>query len=221
MATLLTISNRLPHEYFLTTGNGESNAGSKGLPYETGSYDAALNSAGIENANVMVYTSVVPPSAKKIPKDKALSRIKWGQVLECIKAETNGLKGETISAGVMITKVYNKKKEYMGGFACEYSGSGNKKEIEESLLHSVKDMIERRGYGKLGPSTKVYKDNVTSKGYIIHPGAEFIWESMQVTKHAGSVLAAICFMSFNVDVLNSSEGPNTYRPTKNKTRKRR
>jgi len=38
---MLILGNRIPYEYFITKGKGESNAGSAGLPYETGSYDAA------------------------------------------------------------------------------------------------------------------------------------------------------------------------------------
>jgi len=82
----MIISNRLPYEYFVTTGRGQSDAGSKGLPFETGSYDAALNDAGIENANIMVYSSVIPTEAKEISKEEGLGRIKWGQVIESIKA---------------------------------------------------------------------------------------------------------------------------------------
>jgi len=62
------IGNRIPFEYFLTKGKGESDAYSQGLPYETGSYDDALNNAGIENTNVIEYTSVIPTEAKKISK---------------------------------------------------------------------------------------------------------------------------------------------------------
>ena len=50
---MLILGNRVPYEYFITKGKGESSAGSEGLPYETGSYDAALNIAGIENTNVI------------------------------------------------------------------------------------------------------------------------------------------------------------------------
>ena len=128
----------------------------------------------------MVYTSVIPTCAKKIPKSRGLSQIKWGQVLECIMAKANGRKGELIAAGIMITKVYNKNKKYLGGFACEYSGHGTKKDAERSLLESVAGMIERRGYGKLSDNAKVYHNNVTSKGYIIHPGADFIFDSMKI-----------------------------------------
>ncbi len=54
---MLILGNRVPYEYFITKGKGESNVGSDGLPYETGSYDAALFEAGIQNTNVIEYTS--------------------------------------------------------------------------------------------------------------------------------------------------------------------
>ena len=68
MTKFAIVGNRVPHKYFLTTGKGESDAGSKFLPAETGSYDAALNDAGIEDANVIKYTSVMPTEAKEISR---------------------------------------------------------------------------------------------------------------------------------------------------------
>ena len=66
------LGNRVPYEYFITQGKGESDVGSKGFPYETGSYDAALFNAGIQNANVIEYTSVMPTESKEISKVKNL-----------------------------------------------------------------------------------------------------------------------------------------------------
>jgi hypothetical protein len=48
------IGCRIPKDYFWVIGWGESDVG-----IETGSYDAALTMAGIENFNVMLYTSVL------------------------------------------------------------------------------------------------------------------------------------------------------------------
>ena len=90
----LILGNRVPYEYFITSGSGESNVGSDGLPYETGSYDEALTKAGIQNANIIEYTSVIPTQAKQISKEEGLKRLQWGEVLECIKAQTNGEKGK-------------------------------------------------------------------------------------------------------------------------------
>lgn len=42
---MLILGNRFAYEYFITKGKGESDADSKFLPYETGSYDAALYEA--------------------------------------------------------------------------------------------------------------------------------------------------------------------------------
>ena len=72
---MIILGNRVPYEYFITKGRGESNAGSEGLPYETGSYDAALFEAGIHNANVIEYTSVMPTDSKQISKEEELPKI--------------------------------------------------------------------------------------------------------------------------------------------------
>ena len=205
------LGNRIPYEYFITKGKGESNAGSKFLPYETGSYDAALNEAGIQNANIVEYTSVMPTESKEITKEEGLKRIQWGEVLECIKAQANGKKGSTISAAIMITTIHDPKGKYLGGFACEYSGSESRKSIETSLEKSIEGMIERRGYGIVNTGMKMYHDNITDKGYKIHPGKIFEYESLDIKKQHGSVLTAICFVSHKYPTLS----------TLNKTRKNR
>ena len=221
---MIILGNRVPYEYFMTKGNGESDAGSEGLPYETGSYDAALFEAGIQNANVIEYTSVMPTESKQISKEEGLKRLQWGEVLECIKAQSNGKKGSKISAAVMTTSVIDPKGKYLGGFAVEYSGSGTKEDAEASLAESVTGIIERRGYGKLkgGGNLEMYKDNVTDNGYKIHPGAIFEYENLKVTKKHGSVFTAICFVSYKFPTLNKSSANGTRmkrRRTKSKSSK--
>jgi arginine decarboxylase len=198
------LGNRIPYEYFITTGKGESNAGSEGLPYETGSYDAALNDAGIQNANIIEYTSVLPTEAKQLSVKEGLSRIKWGEVLETIKAQSNGSRNAQISAAVMITTVHDPSGKYYGGFACEYSGAGNKKEAEDSLLFSISDMILRRGYGKIIGTPKLYTNLKTDKHFTIHAGKEFVYDSLHVSKDHGTVFALICFVSHKYPILSAS-----------------
>lgn len=199
------LGNRIPHEYFLTMGKGESEAGSAGLPYETGSYDAALNNAGIEDTNVIEYTSVIPTEAIEIPRAEGLNRLHWGEVLECIKAQSNGKRGSTVSAAVMTTTIVDPQGKYLGGFACEYSGSGNKKDAEDSLALSISGMIERRGYGKINSTAILYKDNITDSGYKIHPGKIFVFDTLHVTKEHGSVFVAICFVSYKYPILSKTK----------------
>lgn len=191
----MILGNRIPYEYFATTGKGESEAGSEGLKYETGSYDAALANAGIEDCNVIEYTSVIPTGAKQISKEEGLKRLRWGEVMECIKAQANGDKGDFISAAVMTTDVYNEKNKYLGGFALEYSGGGKKEAVVNSLSLSLKGLIERRGYGKIEDTVKIFEKNKTSKGYTLYPGKIFVYDSMQVKEEHGTVFAALCWVS--------------------------
>ena len=193
---MIILGNRVPYEYFITTGKGQSAAGSEGLPYETGSYDAALNDAGIQNTNVIEYTSVMPTEAKEISKEEGIKRIQWGEVLECIKAQSNGKKGSKVSAAVMTTTITDPKGKYLGGFACEYSGSGTRKDAEASLSQSIAGMIKRRGYGNIKGELQIYKDNKTDTGFIIHPGKIFVYEHMDVVEEHGTVFAVICFVSY-------------------------
>ena len=203
----IVLGNRVPYEYFLTKGKGESDAGSAGLPYETGSYDAALNEAGIENANVIEYTSVIPPAAKEISKAEGLKRLQWGEVLECIKAQANGKRGEQLSAAVMTTTITDPRGRYLGGFACEYSGAGTRAEAEASLSLSIAGMIKRRGFGQIRGPAKLYKKNKTDTGYIIHPGKIFHYETLKVAKEHGSVFTAICFVSYRFPLLREEISP--------------
>jgi len=201
---MLILGNRIPYEYFITKGKGQSDAGSEGLPYETGSYDDALNDAGIQNTNVIEYTSVIPIEAKEISREEGLKRINWGEVLETIKAQSNGRKGSKISAAVMTTTITDPKGKYLGGFACEYSGSGTKKEAEKSLAESISGMIQRRGYGNIKGETTLYKDNITNTGYKIYPGKIFEYEYLEVNNAHGSVFVAICFVSYKYPTLTKS-----------------
>lgn len=205
------LGNRIPYEYFITKGKGESNAGSEGLPYETGSYDDALNNAGIENCNVIEYTSVIPTQAKEISREEGIKRLQWGEVLECIKAQANGRRGQKISAAVITTSITDPKGRYLGGFACEYSGNGTKEQAEESLGDSITGMIKRRGYGSIQGKITLYKDNITDKGYKIHPGNKFEYDYLDVKEEHGSVFVAICFVSYRY--------PNLVKNKKSKTMK--
>jgi pyruvoyl-dependent arginine decarboxylase len=205
----IILGNRVPYEYFITSGSGGSDAGSKGLPYETGSYDEALTKAGIQNANIIEYTSVIPTRAKEIKKEDGLKRIQWGEVLECIKAQANGGKGEFISSAVMTTDVYDPNGKFLGGFACEYSGNGTKKEAEKSLEASIDGIIERRNFGVTKGGGKMYQDNITDKGYKYHPGKIFVYEGLDIKEHHGTVLTAICFVSYKYPQLSLRGGRKT------------
>ena len=207
----MILGNRIPYEYFATSGKGESEAGSEGLKYETGSYDAALTDAGIEDCNIIEYTSVIPTHAKLISREEGIKRINWGEAMECIKAQANGDKGQFISTAVLTTDVFDHNNKYLGGFALEYSGSGSKEQAINSLSASLKGLIERRGYGLINNKVEMFKDNITSKNYRLYPGKIFIYDSLTVKKEHGTVFCALCWVSHKYPQLSN----------KTKTKKRR
>ncbi len=132
------IGCRIPRDYFWVIGWGESDVG-----IETGSYDAALTMAGIENFNVMLYTSVLPPEATELPH---LPDIHHGSVLEGIIAVQHADRpGTRITAGLLLAKVFRKSDEsYLGGFACEYAANGSIEEAEANLREAMLELFARR-----------------------------------------------------------------------------
>jgi arginine decarboxylase len=133
----LEIGCRIPKDYFWVIGWGESDVG-----IETGSYDAALTMAGIENYNVVLYTSVLPPEAVEL---EHLPEIHHGSVLEGIMAVQHTDKpGTRITAGLLLAKVYRKSGSYLGGFACEYSANGSVEEAEANLHEAMEGLFKRR-----------------------------------------------------------------------------
>lgn len=112
---------RVPTAYIATTGIGQSDEGLPPDPYETFSYDLALQEAGIENFNVIYYTSVLPPESYEIPLEEAKKYFHHGAVLESIMAKAGGVQGDTVAAGV--GRIWAKDPatgKKIGGFAAEY-----------------------------------------------------------------------------------------------------
>ena len=58
----ILIGNRIPKDYFITKGIGESD-----ITTHAGSFHLALKEAGIETANIVTYSSIMPSIAIKKP----------------------------------------------------------------------------------------------------------------------------------------------------------
>src|ERR1700722_18497289 len=176
----IEIGSRIPREYFWVIGWGESDVG-----IETGSYDAALHMAGIENYNVMLYTSVLPPEAVELSH---LPDTHHGSVLEGIIAIQHTDKpGTRITAGVLLAKVFrNSGGGYLGGFACEYAGNGSMEEAEANLQQAMQQLFARR-----------YK----AKSYKLEFGKSVV-RTFMPEKRFGTILVGIGFSSYLVPILN-------------------
>ncbi len=70
----ILIGNRVPYQYFLSKGYGESNTGGGSDPWEASSYDIALTMAGIQNFNMIKYSSILPGEAKELSRSTALKK---------------------------------------------------------------------------------------------------------------------------------------------------
>ena len=154
-----------------------------------GSYDAALHMAGIENFNVMLYTSVLPPEATELPH---LPDIHHGSVLEGIIAvQHTDQPGTRITAGVLLAKVFRKSDDsYLGGFACQYAGNGSVEDAEANLMEAMQQLFARR-----------YKTNL----YRLEFGKSVV-KTFSPERTFGTILVGIGFASYLVPVLKSEVG---------------
>ncbi len=170
----LEVGCRIPRNYFWVIGWGESDVG-----IETGSYDAALTMAGIENFNVMLYTSVLPPEAVELPH---LPDIHHGSVLEGIIAiQHSDRPGTRITAGLLLARVFRRSDgSYLGGLACEYAGNGSVDEAHANLQQAMDGLFARR-----------YSQTL----YTIEPGKSVV-RTFTPKQSFGTVLIGIGFSSY-------------------------
>lgn len=140
------IGNMIPKDYVVTKGFGDTDLGSGNKnPWETGSFDMACVMAGIENFNIVQYTSILPPEATEIPIEQARRLYHPGAVMGTIMAQVNGFKGEHICAGVGRIQVRrNYDGLHIAGYAAEYMGNGNEQEAKRSLRESLINVVFRR-----------------------------------------------------------------------------
>jgi arginine decarboxylase len=173
------IGCRIPKDYFWVIGWGESDVG-----IETGSYDAALHMAGIENYNVVLYTSVLPPEAVELQQ---LPEIHHGSVLEGIIAIQHTDKpGTRITAGLLLAKVHHiSDGSYLGAFACEYAGNGSVEEAHTNLHEAMQQLFARR---------------YQSRFYRLEFGKSVV-RTFTPEKSFGTILVGIGFASYLAPVL--------------------
>jgi len=166
----MLIGNRIPYEYFITSGIGESD-----ITIHAGSFDQALKDAGIHNANIITYSSIMPKKARKVEKRE----LKFGSVAETIMAVANGEKGQRVTAGLIIGWVYDSKNNKIGGLVAEYHGNDEEEKAKETLMRSIKEMFESRF-----PSDYQLKD------------MEIYTRSFVPKKKYGTAIVAIVFVSY-------------------------
>ncbi|MFH2028554.1 MAG: pyruvoyl-dependent arginine decarboxylase [Nanoarchaeota archaeon] len=164
--------NRIPKDFFITKGKGESE-----ITIHAGSYHLALRDAGIEMCNIMTYSSILPKIANIVERP---NRLVHGSVMETIMAVSNSNKGERATAAIIFGWLYDKKtnKKY-GGLVCEYNGPKEEAKAITELKQSLNELY-----------TNGYSEKYNLKNINI------ISQSLVPKKRYGTSIVALCFTNY-------------------------
>ncbi|MBN1687105.1 MAG: pyruvoyl-dependent arginine decarboxylase [Spirochaetales bacterium] len=175
------IGHRIPREYFITRGCGESD-----VTVHAGSYHLALRAAGIEMCNIITYSSILPACAVEVEKP---ARLIHGAVMETIMANATSSRGRRATAGLIYAWLYRRDTgEKYGGFVCECNGRMSKLKAEKQLLASL-DELYRNGYEEEFELRDI----------------RTIVESFVPRKRFGSALVALCVLNHFVPILGPAD----------------
>ncbi|MDA0990003.1 MAG: arginine decarboxylase [Verrucomicrobia bacterium] len=170
--TSLVTGNRVPRDYFIAKGAGESD-----ITVHAGSYHLALRQAGIERCNIMTYSSILPGIARKIrrPKDPV-----HGSVMDTIMAVANGHRGEVTTAGLGCAWLYSRASgERYGGLVCEHQGAYSETAIRKKLMLSLQELY-----------VNGFEEEYEMRGMTRHV------VSFVPKKEFGTALVSICFTNY-------------------------
>jgi arginine decarboxylase len=202
-----TFGPRIPTKFFRTGGTGTSWQGIPPDPYETFSYDVALLQAGIEDFNVVPYTSVLPEACRNTEVSIKDVDIIPGSVLEVIMSkvgdQVDGLQSthKTLVTGVGI--VWAAKSSTPGkirnGYAAEYefshitpvSDEEARQDALAQLNKSLDHELKIRGLVQLESSERQYQIDVL----------QLVYEEGKV--QYGTCLSALGFVEFDFPTLVS------------------
>jgi arginine decarboxylase len=177
----ILIGKRIPKDYFVTKGSGESD-----ITIHAGSYHLALKKAGIEMCNIMTYSSIMPKIATEKIKPKGMTH---GEVLESIMAVAHCEKNQRATAGIIYGWLYDKKtNEKFGGLVCEHNGNYSVKEIKQKLKLSLNELYQN-GFLKKYNLKKI----------------RTLTQTISPKKKYGTALVGICFINYVIPVLESGK----------------
>ncbi len=178
---------RVPTAYVVSTGVGQCDDGIPPDPYETFSYDLALADAGIENFNVMYYTSVLPLQSYEVPMVEAKKHFHHGAVLESIMAKAGGLKGDTVTVGIgRVWATDPATGKSIGGFAAEYEFIYKGRKVPDA--QAKKDAREQL--------TKSLRHELKIRGLVQKGEMKFNIATLNIVKKYGMALAQLGFLEF-------------------------
>jgi arginine decarboxylase len=166
------IGNRIPKDFFITSGVGQSD-----ITVHAGSYHLALLDANIEMCNIMTYSSILPAIAKEIERPEKLVH---GSVMETIMACSTANKGDLATVGIIFGWLFDRATgEKYGGLVCEYNGHDSEEFAIKSLRSSLNELY-----------TNGYDDRFELRDIKV------ISRSFVPEKKFGTALVALCFTNY-------------------------
>ncbi|MGK4008298.1 pyruvoyl-dependent arginine decarboxylase [Sorangium sp. So ce1036] len=181
---------RVPLAYFVTSGYGDTDHGGGLDPWETGAFDLALAMAGIENFNIVLCSSVIPPESYEIPLEAARPHFRHGAVMEVIMASMNGRAGETVTAGLGRVHVRERRTgARVGGFAAEYKGHDDPATVARALRHELEGIALRR-YDAAEVDLEFDEPAIASR---------------EVQNRYGTAIAALCWLTYALPELTEPQ----------------
>ena len=175
----LWVGNRIPWQFFETSGTGESD-----ITIHAGSFHLALRNANIEQYNIMTYSSILPGIAEKtdFPADTS-----HGAVMESIMSVCHSEKGEKATAGIIYGWLYDRETgEKYGGLVCEHAGHYDQQELRHRLGASLEELY-----------VNGYSEQFEMKDI------EVLSESFIPEKKYGTALVALCFTSYYYPIIQN------------------
>ena len=176
--TGILIGMRIPRDFFVSSGIGESD-----ITVHAGSYHLALKEAGIEMCNIMTYSSILPHCARRIDPPASLPH---GAVMETILAVSTAAQGSRATAGISWAWLSDRMNGSVhGGLVCEYNGNLDEASARSQLHDSLFELYENG-----------YSDDFE----LGEP--EFVSRSFIPAKAFGTALVSLNFVNYLIPVLD-------------------
>lgn len=169
---LLIVGNRIPKDFFITSGVGQSN-----ITIHAGSFHLALKDADIEKYNIVTYSSILSAIATEIEKPKEMIH---GSVMETIMACAHAKQDQLATAGIIFGWLYDRTagKRY-GGLVCEYNGHDSEENAIKNLEASLNELY-----------INGFSENFEMRDVKV------VIRSFKPNKKFGTAIVALCFTNY-------------------------
>jgi arginine decarboxylase len=123
--------------YFIAIGKGEDEAS------RINAFDNALMVAGISEVNLVGVSSILPEGCSELENNPGLT---IGEIVHCVLARLDGVKGEAVSAGIACVLGEKDGKSY--GLVMEAEGNVGGEELKKDLATRIETMCNLRRFKK-------------------------------------------------------------------------